>query len=443
MKTSAPAVSWSTTMSQSRSSESSSTAPTSWRTAWASTASVGRRGELVEGRDRVAERAVGTACDQRERRVLRLDSLAVGDAPEQRDELGEPRPLEDERLAARPDGRDHLDEVGRAEDEEEVGRGLLDELEERVPGGVRQLMRLVEDVDLVAALDRLQDDALADLADVVDAALRGGVHLDDVERGAVRDRDARVARLVGRRRWPCRCRGSSAPWRGCAPSRSCPCRAGRRRDTPAAPGRARSRSGASARRLPARRPRRSPAAGTSDTTRSRRDSSRWGETTEMPGRAFRRRERHHRRYLRRVLGSGGAAAPERESLALLPSGPDAVRTLPVRGTRSSTRVRRPSPDEPSLGRRSAPHGADFGFREPLTPHLARPGRGSLASALARACPLSERPNGETRRMSPRRPLPWTRFGQHYAELPRGFLRARGHVRRAIPGNTSSSPERAA
>jgi protein-disulfide isomerase-like protein with CxxC motif len=36
-------------------------------------------------------------------------------------------------------------------------------------------------------------------------------------------------------------------------------------------------------------------------------------------------------------------------------------------------VRRPCPDEPSLGRRSAPHGADFGFREPLTPHLARPG----------------------------------------------------------------------
>ena len=39
-------------------------------------------------------------------------------------------------------------------------------------------MRLVEDVDLVAALDRLEDDAVADLADVVDAALRRGVHLD-------------------------------------------------------------------------------------------------------------------------------------------------------------------------------------------------------------------------------------------------------------------------
>ncbi len=56
----------------------------------------------------------------------------------------------------------------------------------------------------------------------------------------------------------------------------------------------------------------------------------------LPGCALRLRDRHHRRYLRRSLGSGGTAAPERESLALLPSGPDAVRTLPVRGTRSST-----------------------------------------------------------------------------------------------------------
>jgi hypothetical protein len=42
-------------------------------------------------------------------------------------------------------------------------------------------VRLVEDVDLVPALDRLQHHALADLADVVDAALGRGVHLDDVE----------------------------------------------------------------------------------------------------------------------------------------------------------------------------------------------------------------------------------------------------------------------
>src|SRR5207342_216083 len=71
----------------------------------------------------------------------------------------------------------------------------------------------------------------------------------------------------------------------------------------------------------------------------------------MPGCALRLRDRHHRRYLRRSLGSGGAAAPERESLALLPSGPDAVRTLPVRGTRSS------APRAQTLSRRTVPRTA--------------------------------------------------------------------------------------
>ena len=61
-------------------------------------------------------------------------------------------------------------------------------------------MRLVEDVDLVAPLRGLQHDALADLADVVDAPLRGRVHLDHVERRPRGDRHARLACPVGRRR---------------------------------------------------------------------------------------------------------------------------------------------------------------------------------------------------------------------------------------------------
>ncbi len=62
-----------------------------------------------------------------------------------------------------------------------MGRRLLDDLQERVPGGIRQLVRLVEDVDLVTPLDRLEHGVVADLADVVDAPLRRRVHLDHVE----------------------------------------------------------------------------------------------------------------------------------------------------------------------------------------------------------------------------------------------------------------------
>ena len=93
----------------------------------------GGRGELVEGRDGVAERAVRAARDQRERSVGRVDALAVADATEDGDELLQAGPLEDERLAARADGREHACEIGRAEDEDEVGRGLLDQLQQGVP----------------------------------------------------------------------------------------------------------------------------------------------------------------------------------------------------------------------------------------------------------------------------------------------------------------------
>src|SRR5215211_5625291 len=95
---------------------------------------------------------------------------------------------------------------------------------------------------------------------------------------------------------------------------------------------------------------------------------------EAPGHALRRRNGPPGRNSRRSLGPGGAAAPERESLALLPSGSDAVRTLPVRGTwPSSLRARAQAPRVPPLGRRSAPPSADCGFKEPLAPRLARPG----------------------------------------------------------------------
>jgi hypothetical protein len=62
--------------------------------------------------------------------------------------------------------------------------------------GVGELVRLGGGCRPCSALGRLQHDALADLADIVDAALRRGVHLDDVEGAAVRDRDAGVTCLV-------------------------------------------------------------------------------------------------------------------------------------------------------------------------------------------------------------------------------------------------------
>jgi hypothetical protein len=85
------------------------------------------------------------------------------------------------------------------------------------------------------------------------------------------------------------------------------------------------------------------------------------------------------RCLRRLLEPGCLAAPERHCLALLPSGPDAVRRLPVRGTWLSTlRAPAQTPDDSAPQAVLGPAIADCGFREPLAPRLARPGRTMVA-----------------------------------------------------------------
>ena len=66
----------------------------------------------------------------------------------------------------------------------------------------RQLVRLVDDVDLVLALGRVEHRALADLAHLVDPALRCRVHLDHVERRPVRDRPSDPRARVEVRRRP-------------------------------------------------------------------------------------------------------------------------------------------------------------------------------------------------------------------------------------------------
>ena len=61
---------------------------------------LGRRGQLIECRNRVAVRAPRAPRDQRQRLVRRVDPFAVRDTAQVRHELREARALEHERLAA-------------------------------------------------------------------------------------------------------------------------------------------------------------------------------------------------------------------------------------------------------------------------------------------------------------------------------------------------------
>ena len=158
--------------------------------------------ELVEDRERVAVGARAGARDEVQHGLGRLDLLRLAHARQHLDELARPGPPEREALAARADRAQQLGRIGRAEHEHDVRRRLLERLQQRVRGVRGERVRLVQDVDLVAPLGRLLRDALDDLADVVDPAVRRGVHLDHVERGRIVDAQADRARAVGRRRRP-------------------------------------------------------------------------------------------------------------------------------------------------------------------------------------------------------------------------------------------------
>ena len=158
-----------------------------------------RRQQLVEHRLGVAHAARGQPGDQVHRLGRRGAAVGLEDAPELALDLVGREPSDVEPLEARQDRRRELLGVGRGEHEhDEVGR-LLERLQERVPGVLRDLVRLVEDVDLALQVGRGVVDALAQVADGVDAPVRRGVDLEQVHRPALADRDARragVARIA-------------------------------------------------------------------------------------------------------------------------------------------------------------------------------------------------------------------------------------------------------
>ena len=98
-----------------------------------------------------------------------------------------------EALAARQHGDRNLADLGGGEDELDVRRRLFQRLQQAVEGLRRQHVHFVDDVDLVARRNRGVAHPLDDVADVVDAGMRGGVHLDHVDMAAFHDGPAMLA----------------------------------------------------------------------------------------------------------------------------------------------------------------------------------------------------------------------------------------------------------
>ncbi len=153
----------------------------------------GRGEELVEDRLGVAHPARGQAGHDRDGLGVGLPSVGGQDPLQLAADLVHGEPPDVEPLETRQDrGREVLGVGGREHERDELGR-LLERLEERVPRVARDLVRLVEDVDLAPQVRRRVVEAVAELAHVVDAAVGRGVDLDQVQGASLADGDARRA----------------------------------------------------------------------------------------------------------------------------------------------------------------------------------------------------------------------------------------------------------
>ncbi|SIM89214.1 Uncharacterised protein [Mycobacteroides abscessus subsp. abscessus] len=85
-------------------------------------------------------------------------------------------------VGAGADGAEDLGRLGGREDEFDVLRRLLHDLQQRVEPLAGDHVRLVDDEDLVAVPHGGEGRAFAQVTGVVHAAVGGGVHLDDVQR---------------------------------------------------------------------------------------------------------------------------------------------------------------------------------------------------------------------------------------------------------------------
>ena len=142
---------------------------------------LGAGDQLVQNGEGVADRAPAGADHQRQHPGSHGDALLLAELLQifqQRLRRHQPEGVV---VRAGADGADDLVRLRGGEDELDVGRGLFDDLQQRVEAGRGDHMGLIDDEDLVAVADRGEGGALAQIAGIVHTAVAGGVDLDDVQ----------------------------------------------------------------------------------------------------------------------------------------------------------------------------------------------------------------------------------------------------------------------
>ena len=141
----------------------------------------------------VSQAACGSPGDQGERLLGGFDALRGAELGEAGDDRVHRYAPEVEALAPGYYRQRHLVHLRRREDEDGVGRRLLEGFEQGVERRLGQHVDLVHDVHLVARLVGREVDLLAQASNVVDSAVRRRVDLDQVQGASLVDRLADVA----------------------------------------------------------------------------------------------------------------------------------------------------------------------------------------------------------------------------------------------------------
>ena len=152
---------------------------------------------LVQNGERVTQSAVRETGDQVRRAFRQVEAFLARHIEQPRGDVLGRYTVEVETLAAGQDGGRKFMDFRRRQHELDVLRRLFQRLQERVERAGGKHVDFVDDVDAVFAADRREVRLVADLTDVVDTVVRGGVDLDDVEDGPGVDAFTGLAAVAG------------------------------------------------------------------------------------------------------------------------------------------------------------------------------------------------------------------------------------------------------
>src|ERR1700732_5622611 len=157
---------------------------------------IGIRDGLSEQGEAVAKAAFGGARENRDGASFDFQVFGFGDSLDLAGNFLKGESAKWKKLRARFDRLDEIFRAGGGEDEDDTFGRLFESFQQRVRSFVGELMRFVENDDLVLARSGRVAHHLAKLANLIDAAVRGGVDFKNVERSAGGNLAAGIARVV-------------------------------------------------------------------------------------------------------------------------------------------------------------------------------------------------------------------------------------------------------